>query len=239
MGTSKYIYIRGNLQCDNEIYCTQFPSGGNDRGYWRLCCPDIWIRLQDGSGNHRNFTDQEIYEHTNLYGNFTSISQTNNDHLVVEGNTGSIGQGLHGSIKSGFGTFTGFHRSYTDDILYDEENVDIFKNNYMGRVVITTGKIKTDLTRKIEPTEPEPVHDIKKTTESEWYSLIDKDGITIEDVVPVVALSRKKEYKRVFGLLGSPNRNTNNKNRLIVNSVGEGAICVANTTGNIDNSDYL
>jgi hypothetical protein len=41
--------------------------------------------------------------------------------------------------------------------------------------------------------------------------------------------------KRVYGVLGSPTRKTNNKNRLIVNSVGEGAICVCNTNGNIEN----
>ena len=128
----------------------------------------------------------------------------------------------------------------------------------MGRVVIATGKIKTDLSRNVEPgvadepVEPvgvadepvgvadEPVEsDIKKAPDTEWYSLIDKDGITIEDAVPIVALSRKKKDKRVFGVLGAPKRNTNNKNRLIVNSVGEGAICVSNTNGNIENGDYI
>ena len=111
----------------------------------------------------------------------------------------------------------------------------------MGRVVIATGKIKTDLSRDVVPSEPtEPdTSDIKKAPDTEWYSLIDKDGITIEDAVPIVALSRKKKDKRVFGVLGAPKRNTNNKNRLIVNSVGEGAICVSNTNGNIENGDYL
>ncbi len=61
----------------------------------------------------------------------------------------------------------------------------------------------------------------------------------IEDAIPVVALSRKKKDKRVFGVLGMPNRRTNNKDRLIVNSVGEGAICVSNTNGNIENGDYI
>ena len=31
--------------------------------------------------------------------------------------------------------------------------------------------------------------------EEEWYSGIDKDGISIEDTVPVVALSRNKKDK--------------------------------------------
>jgi hypothetical protein len=57
--------------------------------------------------------------------------------------------------------------------------------------------------------------------------------------VPIVELSRRKKDKRIFGVLGLPTRISNNKNRLIVNSVGEGAICVANTNGNIENGDYL
>jgi len=111
----------------------------------------------------------------------------------------------------------------------------------MGRVVIATGKIKTDLSRNVEAPEPiEPdTSDIKKAPDTEWYSLIDKDGITIENAVPIVALSRKKKDKRVFGVFGATKRNTNNKNRLIVNSVGEGAICVSNTNGNIENGDYI
>ena len=35
------------------------------------------------------------------------------------------------------------------------------------------------------------------------------------------------------------NNNNNNINRLIVNSVGEGAICVCNANGNIENGDYI
>jgi len=57
--------------------------------------------------------------------------------------------------------------------------------------------------------------------------------------VPVVELSRERKDKRIFGVLGLPKRTTNNKNRLIINSVGEGAIWVANTNGNIENGDYI
>ena len=67
---------------------------------------------------------------------------------------------------------------------------------------------------------------------------IAKDGITIEDAVPVVRLSRQRKDKRVFGVFGGL-RSTNNKDRLIVNSVGEGGICVSNTNGNIENGDYI
>jgi len=71
------------------------------------------------------------------------------------------------------------------------------------------------------------------------YVYIYVDGITIEEAIPIVQLCRVKKDKRVYGVLGSANRKTNNKNRLIVNSVGEGAICICNTNGNIENGDYI
>ncbi len=184
------------------------------------------------------------------------VSQTNTDYCCVQQNYTSIGQYYQLAIKVAYGSFTAFHRCYTDDELYGEtdETKVIFKNNYVGRVVIATGKIKTDFTRK-KPTEPEPEQEpvidsetgepviienkLLKIEEDEWYSEIDKDGMTIEDAVPVVRLSRQRKDKRVFGVLGTSTRSTNNKDRLIVNSVGEGGICVSNTNGNIENGDYL
>jgi len=123
------------------------------------------------------------------------------------------------------------------------EEIDIFKNNYKGRIVISTGKIKTDLSRTIPNEEieddgnrPSNYEETKNESPNvEWYSVINKDGITIEDAIPIVQLSKVRKDKRVYGVLGSADRKTNNKNRLIVNSVGEGAICVCNTNGNIDN----
>jgi hypothetical protein len=184
---------------------------------------------------------------------FFAVSNTNTDYLCVQQNYGSIGSSANLQIKVAYGTFTGFHRCYTDDELYNnetDESIDLFKNNYVGRVVIATGKIKTDFSKPKETDaepEPEPEPIINglpqptggKQVEYEWYSAIDKDGISIEDAVPVVALSRQRKDKRVFGVLGGAKRSTNNKDRLIVNSVGEGGICVSNTNGNIENGDYL
>jgi hypothetical protein len=62
---------------------------------------------------------------------------------------------------------------------------------------------------------------------------------TIEEAIPIIQLSRVKKDKRVYGVLGDPKRNSNNKNRLIVNSLGEGAVCVCNSNGNIENGDYI
>jgi hypothetical protein len=162
---------------------------------------------------------------------FETQSSTNSDHVIIRGNTGYLSRNRY-RLLLGHETFTGFHRCYTDDELYNEDAVDIFKNNYKGRIVISTGKIKTDSSRDI------PNTDEDGETKSEWYSAIDKDGIMIEDAIPIVQLSRVKKDKRAYGV-GSPTRSTNNINRLIVNSVGEGAICVCNTNGNIENGDYI
>ncbi len=146
-------------------------------------------------------------------------------------------------------TFTGFHGCYyADDKIFNNdssrEETDVFKNNYKGRIVISTGKIKTDFTRTIPNEDVEPNVDInrpidKESPNIEWYSAIDKDGITIEEAIPVVQLCRVRKDKRVYGVLGSPDRTSNNQNRLIVNSLGEGAICVCNSNGNIENGDYI
>ena len=72
-----------------------------------------------------------------------------------------------------------------------------------------------------------------------WEIKYDKDGITIEDALPQIELSRKKKDKRVFGVLGSKVRQNNRPERLIVNSVGEGAIWVCNSNCNIENGDYI
>ena len=157
-----------------------------------------------------------------LSGGFLSVTNAGMDMLGIPVTT-TTGSTYYSSIRVVFGTFTGFHRCYTSDILYNEDESDIFKNKYAGRLVVATGKIKTDISDE----------------NNEWKSLYDKEAITYEDAVPIVELSRRKKDKRIFGVLGLPTRISNNKNRLIVNSVGEGAICVANTNGNIENGDYL
>jgi hypothetical protein len=206
---------------------------------------DIFMRLNH-AGYIEMFRDAYVsgnfYLNTSgsFYGGFYSVPMTNSDYLSIQNNT-SLNTTTNNWIRVAYGSFTAFHRSYTDDSLFDEENPDIFKNNYMGRVVIATGKIKTDLTKPKEKTEIEidPNPDIPKNDPEEWYSVIDKDGISVEDAIPVIQLSRKKKDKRVFGVLGDPKRRTNNINRLIVNSIGEGAICVCNINGNIENGDYI
>ena len=246
------IYFRDNDQRQSMIHVnggqmyflsgpTSGTSGGEDN--WTTNAGD-WPLVINMNNNDASFGGT-------ITGYFYAVSMSNTDYLCIQTNLANINSVAKLPIRAAYGSFTAFHRCYTDDVLYNnetDESIDIFKNNYMGRVVIATGKIKTDFTRpkETEP-EPEPEPDtglpkplnIPNTKEDEWYSGIDKDGIAVEDAVPIVRLSRKRKDKRVFGVFGGAKRSTNNKDRLIVNSIGEGAICVSNTNGNIENGDYI
>ena len=123
-------------------------------------------------------------------------------------------------------TFTGFHRVFTEDEKFNKEEPQKFKDDYIGRLVVSIGKIATDLKNN-------------NNLEEEWEIKYDKEGITIEDALPMIELTRKRKDKRVFGVLGSPNRNNSRLERLVVNSVGEGGIWVCNSNGNIENGDYI
>ena len=43
----------------------------------------------------------------------------------------------------------------------------------------------------------------------------------------------------MFGVLGDKRRGNSRKERLIVNSVGEGGIWICNSNGNVENGDYI
>jgi hypothetical protein len=122
------------------------------------------------------------------------------------------------------GTFTEFHRPFLDnEPLFDNEDPQKFKDDYVGRLVIASGKIATDTS----------------DNEGNWEIKYDKEGITIEDAVFMIQLSRKKKDKRVIGVMGMSSRMSNRPERMIVNSVGEGAVYVINSNGNFENGDFI
>jgi hypothetical protein len=54
---------------------------------------------------------------------FETQSTTNSDHVIVRGNTSLFRKDIF-RILLGHETLTGFHRCYTDDELYNEDEVD-------------------------------------------------------------------------------------------------------------------
>jgi hypothetical protein len=258
--------VNGYFYAATYIYTNGFLQGNGGGGGFRITKPDTWVRLYNPEQNlHLDFAAGKIYAHyeftaasssvftasatfngavycyngvliyNNLLLRLTNISSTNTDYVCVSGNTSY--QSVNDKILYiANGTFTGFHRNYTDDELFDAENPEIFKNSFIGCIVISSGKIKTDYSAIEEEINEE---DEKLNSKVEWKSAIGKEGIFIEDALPIVKLSRIKKDKRVFGVVGDPTRSNNSKERLIINSVGEGAICVCNTNGNIENGDYI
>jgi len=189
------------------------------------------ITIVNNPGNaYEAFRAGTTFAHGTLYAyagaviNMTSIGTFNTDFVGISGTTGNGGN-YNLQLYILYNTFTGFHRSFTDDLLYNDEDPDIFKKTYMGRLVIASGEIATDT--------------IVDKEKNEWTILRNKEGISVEDAVPIVQLTRQRKDKRVFGVLGLAERNNSRNERLIVNSVGEGAIWVVNTNGNIENGDYI
>jgi hypothetical protein len=126
--------------------------------------------------------------------------------------------------------FTGQHRCVP-------QNIDFYNNidNYIGLIVYATGDYKTYNMFQ------EKIH-------------TDKEAITINDSLPIIDLSNKKKQKSVFGIISNkeeeertfragnfhtPIPNINDDKRLYINSVGEGAIWIVNTNGNLENGDYI
>jgi len=128
--------------------------------------------------------------------------------------------------------FTGQHRCIT-------ENQSIIDNidDYVGLVVISTGKYNSI------------IHDNKQDDPS-------TDIINVNDAQPIVELSNKVREKRVYGVISNvETKDTQRefgsgvfmsivnkkieKQRLFINSVGEGGMKVCNENGNISNGDLL
>jgi hypothetical protein len=127
-------------------------------------------------------------------------------------------------------SFTGQHRNVPN-------NIDLYNNinNYVGYIVCSIGNYKT-------------YNYEKKILEEK------KNAITINDALPVIELSNKKQQKTVFGVISdkeeedrklsvgafcTPYSNINDHKRLYINSIGEGAIWIVNTNGNLENGDYI
>ena len=174
-------------------------------------------------GTNLNVNYGDIYTNGTLTATFLSVSSTNTDYCGIQIDTTQGSQYTY-PLRVLRNTFTGLHRCFIDnEELFDMNDIQKFKDDYVGRIVIATGKIATDTSDK----------------EGNWEIKYDKEGLTIEDAVPMIKLSRTKKDKRVFGVLGDPKRSNSREERMIVNSVGEGGIMVINSNGNIENGDYI
>ncbi len=68
-----------------------------------------------------------------------SVANSGTDYVGVQVNT-TQGSAYKYPICITYGSFTGFHRCFTDDELFDLNNPQDFKDNYLGRIVISSKK---------------------------------------------------------------------------------------------------
>ena len=151
---------------------------------------------------------------------FEVISGGGYDNLGVT-DASSTGVYVYRRMLVRLSTFTEVHRCFIEDETYT--NYDDFINEFVGRVVVSKGKIKTAL----------------KEVDKQWEIFEGKDGITIDDSHPVVELSRKKKDKAVVGVITKRNQNNDLPDRLVINSLGETAIWVVNSGGCIETGDLI
>ena len=175
--------------------------------------------------------------------NYYPTIRTDYGNLYIS--VGGIYSGYFGTTSVGLIDFTGQHQALP-------VNEDLFNNvnDYIGKIVISNGDVSSIV-------EDESGNNTIETG---------KKGITINEAIPRVVLCNTYKDKRVFGVI-SPEEETENvktmgnrqnekhfrqgafvsvvtglpaeDNRIFINAVGEGAIWVINSHGNIENGDYI
>ena len=170
--------------------------------------------------------DNDIFCNRDIYGNFPTRANRGNDYLSTENADNTFIQRNIRRITIVYSTFTGFHRCFVNDPLFEQNKWQEFKDTFEGYILISTGEIATGL---------------GSGNNKQIYK--DKYGITVEDSLPYVQLSRKRKDKRVWGVMGLKHRkdlfDDFSDSRVICNGLGEGGIWVTNTNGNIENGDYI
>lgn len=246
---SSNIYVNNFIDCQNKpIYNCSYLYGtadiakewkaitnyyhkddqGRDRIYFKndtTGSPPNHFTLFKSGGTTHVFADKDdvqycILDRFSITTFMEVISGSGYDNVGVADGV-STGTYVFRKLFLRLSTFTEVHRCFCEDELFN--NYDDFINEYIGRVVVSKGKIKTAL----------------KEADKEWQILEGKDGITIDDSHPVVELSRKKKDKAVVGVITKRNNSSDMPNRLVINSLGETAIWVVNTNGNLENGDLL
>ena len=152
---------------NGTTYYQGFNSNGTYNHEWR----------NSGGTNTMGLNEAgSLYVANQITCKFYTIPSLNTDHIGINANTGSDSNGNY-TMYVIYNTFTAFHRSFLDnEQLFDIENPQNFKEDYVGRIVIASGKVATDT--KIN---------------EEWEIKYNKDGISIEDAVPMIQLSRNKK----------------------------------------------
>ena len=130
-----------------------------------------------------------------------------------------------------------------------------FSDNFTTEILNFTGKHRCSWHNDELP----PNHDVGKIViaTGTYLDLNDNAEITMDEAIPIIDLSTKSNDPRIFGVIaGIEDSNASSRNyrighielshhksiknkKVIVNSVGEGAILVCNMNGNFKNGDLI
>ena len=166
----------------------------------------------------RNANDDNVW---NLYRSGTHMRFAYSTNATNSSPTWSGRGFLAADGGDGQLNFTGQHRSDSAEELKSEENV--------GLIVVSKGVFKnTDGTSL--PSINESLPDVELST-------VDN----CKRVFGVISDSEDSESTRSYqwGPFGCDEEKVDGVNRLIINSVGEGAVWVCDINGNLDNGDYI
>ena len=88
------------------------------------------------------YFDQSVIISGYLACTMTSVNNSGTDYVGVVINTN---QSYNTVLYIMYGSFTGIHRCFTTEELFNNDNPQLFKDIYIGRIVIASGKIATDI----------------------------------------------------------------------------------------------
>jgi len=144
---------------------------------------------------------------------------------------GTTERGYMGTTDQNLFTFTGQHRNIpSSSELYD---------NHEGLIVVSTGvydNFGTDEKPQINESLPIVELATKRNQKSCWGVISNKEDYSND---PDNAESSNQRILKAGCFASLMPRKENEADRLIVNSLGEGAIWVCNINGNLENGDYM
>jgi len=181
-----------------------------------------YIHMEYGSGNWVMAVDNNTSINHNLYWYANLYPSGTIGKVITFENDQSKGTSIN------VNTFTGQHRNFIKGIQ------SIFSKDFLGMIVSSDNNTYIKLNG-----------DICKG----------KNAITINEAVPFVSLSNVAYDKKCFGVISDaedPNERVDTygritshfikekgDTRIFINSLGEGAIWVVNTNGNMESGDYI
>ena len=215
--TSTQMTISNIYANNDDIRCMGLTVGSLSRS-----ANDGQLKIEQSANNYSNGL-RILQDGTDYYWSMWMQGYTAGDSGRLYFTMGSTNRAyIRRDVSASAMNFTGQHKV--------EDDNDNLSNADIGLIVISTGR---------------------------YNNLIDSDKPTINESLPIVELATRRNQKSCFGVLsdkedrnGGPreysvgafvtlDETEETLDRLVVNSLGEGAIWICNINGNLENGDYI